>query len=247
MGLTLMADKRSTVRIKWAKRIVIALAIYTVVGFFVVPAIIKWQMLKRLPALTKRDAAVKQVRFNPYALSLTIRGFALTEPGDTNDVFVSFDEFYVNFEMWASLFKRSWVFKKISLAKPYAQLSYKADGTFNFANLIDTNAPPKPEKPPGPPPSVRIYNFGITNGALALADLKHKDPFHTELLPIDVNLTNLTTIRNDNSPYSFYARAGSGETFAWAGTVGVTPPRSVGKFRLGGLKLKTYSTYAHDY
>lgn len=246
MGVTLTAGSKPAKRFKWSKRIAIAVVIYTILGFFVVPPIVKWQMLKRLPALTKRQAVVEQVKFNPYALSLTIRGFSLKEPDST--VFVSFDEFYVNFELWASLFKRSWVFKKISLKKPFAQITYQQDGTFNFANLIDNSAqPPKPEKPPGPLPAVRIYNLCITNGALALADLKHKAPFRTELLPIEVNLTNLTTIRNDNSPYSFYARAGSGETFAWAGTVGVTPPRSAGSFRLGGLKLATYSTYIHDY
>ena len=171
MGVILMDSKRPKKRFKWTKRIAIALAVYTIVGFFVVPAVIKSQMLKRLPALTKRQAAVEQVKFNPYALSLTIRGFSLKEPD--GEVFVSFDEFYVNFELWASLFKRSWVFKKVLLGKPFAQISYKEDGTFNFANLVDTTeAPPlKSAKLPGPPPSVRIYNLSITNGGLALADL----------------------------------------------------------------------------
>src|SRR5580692_11859477 len=122
MGVTLTAGNKPAKRFKWSKRIAIALAIYTIIGFLVVPAIIKSQMLKRLPALTKRQAAVEQVKFNPYALSLTIRGFALKEP--SGDVFVSFDEFYINFELWASLFKRSWVFKTISLKKPYAQIAY---------------------------------------------------------------------------------------------------------------------------
>ncbi len=233
-------------RFKWPRRIAIALLIYTVVGFFVVPAIIKSQMLKRLPALTKRQVEVQQVRFNPYVLSLTIRGFSLKEPD--GEVFSSFDEFYINFQPWASLFKRSWVFKEISLKKPFAQITYREDGNFNFANLISNSAPES--KSPAKPqslPQLLVYDLSVTNGGVAFADLKRKDPFHTQFLPINVNLTNLTTIRDGNSPYSFMARTDSGESFAWSGTITLNPLRSAGLFRLGGLKLGKYSTYSHDY
>jgi hypothetical protein len=36
-------------------------------------------MLKRLPALLHRPVAVAQVKVNPYALSLTLRGLAVNE------------------------------------------------------------------------------------------------------------------------------------------------------------------------
>ncbi len=235
-------------RFKWSKRIIAALLIYTIIGFFVVPAVIKSQMLKRLPGLTKRQATVRQVRFNPYALSLTIRGFLLKEPD--GEVFSSFDEFYINFQLWASLFKRSWVFREISLKGPFAQVTYREDGSFNFANLLGNSSPtPQANKPvtPQPPPRVIVYDLNITNGSVAFADLKRKDPFRTQFLPINVNLTNLTTIRDRNSPYMFLARTASGESFAWSGTITLNPLRSAGLFRLGGLKLGTYSTYSHDY
>ena len=233
-------------RRKWCRNLVIALALYTILGFFVLPAVIKSQMLKRLPALTHRQATVAQVKFNPYALSFTIRGFALKETN--GDVFSSFDEFYVNFQPVASLFKWALVFKEISLKKPFAQVTHRADGTFNFANLLSTNPPPPPSTNlPGPPPRVIIYRLSVTNGGVAFDDLDRKEPFHTEFIPINLDLTNLTTIRDRNSPYSFVARTGEGETFAWAGSVTVNPLRSEGKFRIGGLSLKKYSPYSHDY
>src|SRR5882724_7107775 len=244
MGKYYMAGIRPK-RPRWFRRIVIAFVLYTIVGFFVVPAIIKSQMLKRLPALTKRQAAVEQVKFNPYALSLTIRGFSLKE--SNGDVFTSFDEFYINFQPIASLFKLSWVFDEISLKKPFAQVTYREDGTFNFANLITNSPAPSTPAKPQPLPRLTIYNLSVTNGAVAFADLKRKEPFHTEFIPINVNLTNLTTIRDKNSPYLFIARTDSGESFAWSGTVTINPLRSAGKFRLGGLQLGKYSPYSHDY
>ena len=247
MGAITDAGKRAK-RFKWLKRIVIALALYTIIGFFVVPAVIKSQMLKRLPGLTHREAAVRQVKFNPFALSLTIHGFSLKETN--GDVFSSFDEFYANFQPIASLFKWSWVFSDISLQKPFAQVTYREDGTFNFANLLGTNAPssaPTPTNAPVELPRVTIYSLSISNGAVAFADLKRKDTFHTQIGPIDLNLTNLTTIRDRNSHYSFIGRTDTGETFGWSGIVTVNPLSSVGIFRLGGLQLPKYSTYAHDY
>ncbi len=245
MGALTYAGKRPN-RFKWLKRIVIALALYTIIGFFVVPPIIKSQMLKRLPALTHREAAIQQVKFNPFALSLTIRGFSLKETN--GDVFSSFDEFYGNFQPIASLFKWSWVFSDISLQKPFAQITYREDGTFNFANLIDTNAPASaPSNAPIELPRVTIYALSISNGAVAFADLKRKDTFHTQFSPIDLNLTNLTTIRDRNSPYSFIARTDAGENFGWSGTITLNPLGSSGIFRIAGLQLPKYATYAHDY
>jgi hypothetical protein len=69
----------------------VAFVLYLLAGFFLVPAILKWQMQKQLPAVTKRQAAVREIRFNPLTLSLTVRGLALTEPDGKR--FVSWEEF----------------------------------------------------------------------------------------------------------------------------------------------------------
>src|SRR5579859_5857822 len=127
-----MANQRQNRLTKWAKRVGVAIALYTLLGFFVLPAVIKWQMLKRLPALTHRNVAVQQVKLNPYALSFTLRGFSLTETN--GDEFASLGELYVNFQS-VSLLKRGFVFKEISIKKPSANIVRLVDGTFNFSDL----------------------------------------------------------------------------------------------------------------
>src|ERR1035437_8378918 len=74
-----------------------AFLVYVLVGFFVLPPIMKSQLLKRLPAATKRQASIRQVKFNPLVLSLTIRGLSLTKPD--GQVFASWEELYVNFQL----------------------------------------------------------------------------------------------------------------------------------------------------
>src|ERR1700729_481102 len=133
-----MAKPRKTRLKRWAIGVGIAVVLYTVLGFFILPAIIKWQMLKRLPALTHRTVAIQEVKLNPYALSFTLRGFSLTETN--GDEFVSLGELYVNFES-ISLLKRGFVFSEITIKKPSANVVRLADGTFNFSNLLTNGAP----------------------------------------------------------------------------------------------------------
>jgi hypothetical protein len=233
-------------RARWIKRVAIAIALYTVVGFFVVPTIIKWQMVKQLSKFTHRAARVEAVRVNPYALSLGIRGLALTEPDGST--FASFSNFYINFEACASLFDRTWTFKELRLGSPYGYVAILTNGQFNFANLL-TNAPATkaPAQTAKPLPAAIIESLAITNGVLAVADFYRAAPFQTRFEPIDVRLTNFTTRPRTGSPYAFTASTGEGEYFRWRGRVSAFPPASAGRFELRGIDLKKYGTYDHEF
>ncbi len=234
-------------RTKWLIALVTAFVLYTVVGFFVVPAIIKAQLLKRLPELTKRQASIERVKFNPFVLSLTIDNLALKEAN--GNVFSSFGELYVNFQL-SSIFKRAFVFDEISLTDPLAQITYLGSGAFNFSNLLTNQArAPAPATAPKPQelPAVLVYHLRITNGAVAFTDLTRKTPFNIRYQPINASLTDFTTRRDKRSPYGIFASSDNGETFGWKGRVTINPLQSSGTFRLGGLKLDKYNPYSQDY
>ncbi len=229
-------------RSRWAKVIAAVVLAYTVIGFLVLPAVIKWQMHKLLPGLTKRAAAVRQVRLNPYALSLTIRGLALTE--SNGEPFAGFEEFHVNVQLWSSLFHRAFVFREIRLRKPSGHVVWNADGTFNFSNLLPAAAPPPEPTAETGLPRVVIGLLSIEEGALAFADLTRGEPIRQDYQPINVRLTNLSTLPGRDSPYSIVAITPAGGKFEWSGNVSINPVRSAGAFTLTGSALKTYSAYA---
>ena len=58
---------------RWMIIAAIAGFLFTVVGFFVLPPIIKSQAETRLSALLGRKVTIGKVRLNPYALSVTVR------------------------------------------------------------------------------------------------------------------------------------------------------------------------------
>jgi hypothetical protein len=71
--------------------------IYVLLGFFALPPLIKWQMLKQLRITSKRNVSIELVKFNPLVLSLTVRGLTLTEPDGSK--FVSWDELNIIFKL----------------------------------------------------------------------------------------------------------------------------------------------------
>ena len=60
---------------RWLK-LLIALAVvvglYAALGFWVAPAVVKSQLIKRLPEFTHREARVRQVAMNPLALTIIL-------------------------------------------------------------------------------------------------------------------------------------------------------------------------------
>ncbi|HEX5219064.1 MAG TPA: DUF748 domain-containing protein [Verrucomicrobiae bacterium] len=219
------------------KYVAIGLLLYAVVGFFVVPPIIKWQLHKQLPTYTHRQATVKQVRVNPFALSLTVRGLALTETNGTP--FAGFDELYVNFQL-SSLFRWAWTFRDIKVVRPTVNIVCRADGQFNFSDLL-TNRTPS-DKPFTLPPAL-IQRLNITNAALTFTDHTTPTPFHTVYGPTHIELENLSTRPNQYGPYSIVAKTDEGEAFRWSGTVSLNPPQSRGEVELLNIPPAKYAPY----
>ena len=237
---------KAWLRSKWTIAIVSIVLIYTLTGFLLLPVIIKWQMLKRLPFLTHRVVTVQQVKVNPYTLSLTLRGFSLTE--SNGDPFASLGELYVKFNLLTSIFKRGAAFGVISLKQPSASVVFMADGTFNFSNLVNTNSPASAAKPSAKKqvPLVLADQLYIEGGEVSFTDLHRKDAFRQHIGPITFRLSNFTTRPKEGSPYSILAATEDGETFSWSGDVGVNPPRSSGKFTIVGFQIKRYAPYVKD-
>jgi hypothetical protein len=235
-------------RSRWFKRVLWVAAVflvYMLVGFFVLPPIIKSQLVKRLPGITRRQAAVRQVLFNPLALSLTIRGLSLTEPD--GQVFASFEELYVNFQL-SSIFRFAWTFAEIGLQQPCVHVALFKNGRFNFANMSDDTAPPPPQpEKPRALPRINVWRLHVDAGEVALDDQTHRLPLHTECKPISIALTNLTTRAGKDSIYSFQASSDSGRSFDWAGSLMVQPLQSRGHFELAGGELTKLTPVLRDY
>ncbi|MGE5792130.1 MAG: DUF748 domain-containing protein, partial [Bacteroidota bacterium] len=147
----------------WILGIVAAVSI---IGFLVVPPIAKHYLVKALSQELKREVTIESLRFNPYTLAVTVRGFVMKDRAGPEPA-LTFDELYVNASL-GSLFRLAPVVDQIRLAKPHLRIVRNEDRTYNFQDLIDEAlAKPKAE---GPPPKLALYNIELVDGRIDVDD-----------------------------------------------------------------------------
>ncbi len=152
--------------------VIIALAVFiSIAGFLILPAVLKPVLTKKISEALNRETSIDQIKINPFALSATIKGFKLADPGK-NGPFITFDELYVNVNVLTSIFRRALILEEIRLDKPYIGVTRKADGSYNFSDLIPKEETKKEE--PTKPFLFSLNNIKITGGNIDFRDLPNK-------------------------------------------------------------------------
>ena len=222
------------------------LLFYTVVGFLILPPIIRSVAVTQLSRQLNREVSIRQVKLNPFVLSATVRGLLIKDRD--GEPFVSWDEVYVNFQL-SSLFTKAWTFKEISTSRPFVRAQMNHDGTFNFSDLIEkfsTNAPAATPKSPPQPLVLHIERLQIAGATAALADYTSREPFKRTLGPLDITLDNFRTDPDNKNPYAFAGTTDAGERIAWSGFFYLSPLRSQGELTLDHLTLNKYAPLYQD-
>ena len=102
-------------------------------GFFVLPGILRTQIVNGIRDGMKREARLDRVRFNPLILSLTLQGFELKDPDGTS--FVAFDRMNVDVQ-FTSIFRWALTLREFRLDRPRVHVRLLPDGKLNFDDLI---------------------------------------------------------------------------------------------------------------
>src|SRR5690242_3546463 len=222
------------------------LLFYTITGFLILPPIVRSVATKQISKQLDRAVSIQQVKINPFALSTTIRGLMIKDRD--GEPFVSWDEVYVNFQL-SSFFGRAWVFKEISITRPFVRGQMNQDGTFNFSDLIakfsTNNAPAKPE--PARPFVLHVGRLQISGATAALADYTPSTPFKRTIGPLDITLDDFRTDPDNKNPYSFAGTTDAGERISWSGFFYLDPLRSQGELKLFNFALNKYAPLYQDF
>ncbi|THJ25428.1 MAG: DUF748 domain-containing protein [Nitrospira sp. CG24E] len=226
-----------------------AVLLYTLVGFFLAPYLIKAYAIPAVAEKLKRPVLVKEIELNPFALSLRLTGLEIREPDQS--ALLGFDEFYINFQA-SSLIRRAYVFDTIRITVPYVSARVFKDGRMNLAELVPPDggsqpvAPQQAEKTKAEVPAIEIGEFEITQGIVEFRDESKPRPYELAIVPIHIVLKNFHTKPGGDNTYAFTAELGKGETLSWTGTISLEPIQSSGTVSLSGVKLPGLWQYLHD-
>lgn len=220
------------------------LLLYTLLGFMVLPPVIRVVAVKQLSKQLDRDVSIRQVRLNPFALSTTIRGLLIKDKN--GEPFISWDEVYVNLQL-SSFFSHPWVFKEIRVIKPFVHAQMNKDGTFNFSDLVakfsNNAAPAKTESKP------LVFHIGrlrVVGATAAIADLTPREPFRRTLGPLDVTFDDFRTDPDSDNPYAFTGTTDAGGQISWSGLLCLSPLRSQGEFKLFNFTVNKFAPLYQD-
>lgn len=156
---------------RWSIIAACALLVYTVFGFWMLPAIVRAQLEKKLSLALHRQTTVREVKFNPYTLEAAVNGFQVLDPGGA-EPFVSFDALEVNLQA-VSLFKRAVIVKSFALINPFTRIILNSDRSFNFSDLLaagDEPAKAGKKEEEGPPLLFSINNIELRGGGIDFED-----------------------------------------------------------------------------
>ncbi len=148
--------------------IVIFFALFTIVGFFVLPPILKYVLVKELSESLHRPVTIDRIAVNPYALSVLARNLVVKEKSGP-ETFVSCDEIYLNLQSLSAL-RLAPMFKEARFSKPYLRIVRNRDLSYNFSDLL--------EKPSSKPQRFALNNVSIENGSIDFLD-EPKETKHT--------------------------------------------------------------------
>ncbi|WAK01522.1 DUF748 domain-containing protein [Methylobacter sp. YRD-M1] len=231
-----MIKTRKTVSIiaKVLLTIAIALAVYAVVGFYVVPAVLKSKLPDVIEQQTGRKASIEKIRFNPFSLFASLEGIKVQEKN--GQPFAAFDHFHFNVNALESIKQSVLVIDDVRLEKPFVHIVRQKSGGFNFTDLIKEKAEVQQKEDEIFP--VTIRTLSVAEGKLAYEDASGSRPIKEQISPINLQIDNFSTLADELFNLSLSLALSPGGRFDWQGTAGVNPVVSEGSIKLDKIKLQ---------
>ncbi len=222
----------------------IAVTLYSLLGFLILPGIALRVINQQLSQLSTVPASLERVQLNPFSLELSLWGLHL---GEADKAQLGFAQLYADLQL-DSLWSGALHLAKIELNGAKVELLFSKDGQLNLAQLFklpERPATPEPAEPSEPFP-LRIERIVLAAGALHFEDLRPSEPIEFVYDSLDLSLSNLSTLPDDNAELSLQATGPNGGKVEWQGTLSLSPISSSGHLQLSDGKLKGIWPYVRD-
>lgn len=220
------------------------LLLYTLGGFFAVPALVQRLAVDAILDGAGREATIERVRFNPYVLSLEVEGFAVRDTDGAR--LASFERLFVNFQL-SSLFRWAWTFREISVDGPYQLIERFAPGDSRLTRLLadmhERAAEPDPAAQPAGLPRFLVHELNLKEGRLHFRDSVPAEPVELEFGPITVSVQELNALPDRSGQQSVNIVFPNDLIVTWQGSLSLGPLQSEGSFSVEGAYLQKTTTY----
>jgi hypothetical protein len=221
----------------------VACLIYAGAGFFLVPRLIERQLTAMADQRLGQKLSIEKLKFNPFVLSVEATGVRLAQ-GNGPPILAA-RRVYLDLALLGSGFGRGWVLSEAQADGLQVQLEL-ANGHLNLADLLHRwQQGNPPAKPGNVPVRMTIRHVLVGDGSVSYRE-SSGTPAATKVLPIRLELENVSTVPDREGHYSVAARLVDGGTMTWRGELSLLPLKSEGELSLEGLKLATIWKFIRD-
>ncbi|GAB6406568.1 DUF748 domain-containing protein [Pseudomonas sp. MHK4] len=220
-----------------------ALALYSLLGFLILPGIALRVANQQLANYATTPATLQRIELNPFSLEVTLWGLNIGEPGKEQ---VGFERLYANLQL-DSLWTKALHLSEIELEKSKTEILFGKDGKLNLLGLFKLPvSEPTPADPNAKPFPLRIDRIKLAGGALHFKDERPSEPIEFLYDKLDFELKHLSTLPEDSADMELVAIGPNGGQIDWTGNFSLIPFASEGKLKITDGKMKAFWPYVRD-
>ncbi|VVQ21879.1 DUF748 domain-containing protein [Pseudomonas fluorescens] len=220
-----------------------ALALYSLLGFLILPGIALRIANQQLANYATVPAHIQRIELNPFSLEVTLWGLVIGEPGKEQ---IGFDRLYADLQI-DSLWTKALHLANIELDKPKSEILFAKDGKLNLLGLFNVPASePTPSDPDAKPFPLRIDNIKLAGGVVHFEDVRPSEPIEFLYDDLSFELKNLSTLPEDSADMTLVAIGPAGGRIDWSGNFSLIPFTSEGTLKVTDGKMKAFWPYVRD-
>ncbi len=229
--------------------------LYTIAGFFAVPAIIKAVVPEKVSAAIQRPFGLGDVAFNPFTLRLQLNNASVGEPDGGE--FVSVGSITANAEIVSALTFTP-TLKSLVIDAPAIKVIRNADGSFNFSDLLALGSSQQPpsgsaETPASTPtakpvlPAALLKHLRISNARLQWQDNAVSPGFATAVTAFDLVADSMGTRAKEPGTFRISLETDLGVQVKADGEIHLAALSTNGNVQISGVQLSPLSPYVAPY
>ena len=203
---------------------------FLLLSYLVLPGILQTQAEKYVSEKTGCHLAMDKPEFNPFRISLHLSNLRLSEPD--GKPLLGLRDLVVNLSA-ASAFRRALVFDDIRLDGLDATVILLPDGKMNWTAFLD--AFKAKQQSSSALPRFDIDHFKLSGARLNFSDMRNG--FSTRVTPIDLELTDISSLPDDMGRYKFSAYTSFGAEISWHGEGNLEPLALKGAFSVSHANI----------
>jgi len=230
--------------IRAAATLLVIVAVYGLLGFFVFPPIALHLANQQLARHANVPATLQRVEFDPFHLKLVLHELRIGEPGDQQ---LGFERLQADLQL-DSLWRGVLHLAAVELSRPRVEIAFAKDGTLNLTQLFrlpdDQDKPDEPARKPFP---LRIDSLKLDEGYLRFRDLRPSEPIAFVYDSLNLELNRLSTLPDDHADMLLVAKGPDGGRLDWKGSLGLAPFTSQGTLQVTDARMKLWWPYVRDH